>query len=332
MNIMVYDVAAESGGAMSILEYFYEIHKKNKKNHYYYILSTCQLNDTDNITVINVPNVKKGWIYRLWFDYIGVKKYLKKFEIDEILSLQNTIVPCFKGKQTVYEHNALPFVEYRFTLKEDKKLWVYQNVIGKIMLSGIKKADRVIVQTDWMKQSIIRRAPETEKKIEVCFPQINLLEGYIYRQTDRCCFFYPANAASFKNHKLILEACAQLKEKRVTDYTIIFTLRGNETDEIRSLYTKGQRENYDIRWVGTLSKTEVFKWYEKSVLLFPSYVETIGLPIYEAMSVGCPLLLANCQYAKNVANNYKNVQYFDYNDADMLAQYMMKKIVREMKM
>lgn len=40
MNILVYDVAAESGGAAVVLERFYNKHKSDKNNHYYYLLST----------------------------------------------------------------------------------------------------------------------------------------------------------------------------------------------------------------------------------------------------------------------------------------------------
>lgn len=325
---MVYDVAAENGGAISILEYFYMQHKDNKKNHYFYMLSNYHLDETDNITVINVPEVKRGWKERLLFDFFGVKKYLRKFQIDEVFSLQNTIIPCFKGKQIVYEHNALPFSEYRFSIKEDRTMWIYQNIIGRFMLFGIKKADMVIVQTEWMKKAIVQKLPEAEPKIEVHFPKISILNGYLYKRPDECIFFYPANSSSFKNHRLILEACLLLKKKDILDFTVVFTLQGAETEEIKCLYQKGKAEKIKIQWVGNLSREKVFAWYSKSVLVFPSYIETVGLPIYEALSVGCPLLLADCAYSKNVAKDYKDVKYYHYGDANSLAKYMESEIVK----
>ena len=65
MRILVYDVAAENGGAVTVLNWFYGIHKEDKENQYVYLLGKHTLENTDNITVINVPEVKKTWTIRL---------------------------------------------------------------------------------------------------------------------------------------------------------------------------------------------------------------------------------------------------------------------------
>lgn len=326
MNILVYDVAAETGGATSILKYFYEQHKQDRENHYFYMLSTFHLEETDNITVINVPEVKKGWKNRLLFDYFGVKKYLKQFQIDEVLSLQNIGVPCFKGKQTVYVHNALPFAEYHYSLRESKLMWVYQNVIGKMMLSSIRKADCVIVQTQWMKDAIARKIPKAANKTEVRFPEVDIPQGLQYTRQKKCVFFYPANSAPFKNHHLILQACRLLKVEGVENYTVEFTLKGDETPAISQLKEAALAEGLPIDWLGVLPREQVFEKYQHSVLVFPSYIETVGLPIFEAKSVGAPLLLADCAYAKNVAGDYANAHFYPYHDAQMLASHMKRQI------
>jgi glycosyltransferase involved in cell wall biosynthesis len=322
MNIMVYDIAAENGGAVSVLNYFYERHKNDKANHYYYMLSVLHLDENDNITVINVPKIKNSWISRLAFDYVGVKKYLKKYGIDEVISLQNTIIPCFKGKQTVYEHNALPFSEYRFSLREDRKMWIYQNIIAKFMIHAVKRADHVIVQTEWMKEAVDRRVKGAGEKTEIQFPKVGIPKGYRYKKTDKPIFFYPANGARFKNHRVVIEACEALKKDGYENYEVVFTLNGDETDEISKLYKISTDENLPVRWVGTLPREDVFGWYEKSALVFPSYIETVGLPIYEAENTGSPMILANCEYAKCVAKDYARAAYFDYDDAGALTELM----------
>lgn len=326
MNIMIYDVAAESGGATTILNYFYNIHKEDKENYYYYILSIYHLDETDNITVINVPEVKNGWLSRLKFDYFGVQKYLKEFHIDEVFSLQNTIIPCFKGKQTVYLHNALPFAEYRYRLSEDRVMWIYQNIIGRFMLDGIKKANHVIVQTEWMKNAITQRIKGADRKTEIMFPKVEIPDGYQYIPQEKCTFFYPANSADFKNHRVIIKAAMLLKKQGITDYSIVFTLNGNEKPAIKSIYEKSKSEELNIQWIGILPRKEVFEWYSKSVLLFPSYIETVGLPIYEALSVGCPAIVADCAYARNIADGFENVRYFKYEDEKTLAEFMKQEI------
>lgn len=54
MRILVYDVAAENGGAVTVLNWFYSIHKEDKENQYVYLLGKHTLENTDNITVIDV--------------------------------------------------------------------------------------------------------------------------------------------------------------------------------------------------------------------------------------------------------------------------------------
>ena len=43
MRILVYDVAAESGGAMTVLQSFYEEFIKDRKNQYIFVLSVARL-------------------------------------------------------------------------------------------------------------------------------------------------------------------------------------------------------------------------------------------------------------------------------------------------
>lgn len=327
MNILVYDIAAENGGAITILNWFYNMHKKDIQNKYIYLLGKYTVNNTSNITVINVPQVKKSWIHRLIFDYVRARKYLKKYHIDKVISLQNTDIPFANISQTVYVHNALPFSDFRFKFKEDKKLWIYQNLIGRRIKKSIKRADLTIVQTEWMKRSILDNVHRIKGNIEVLFPQIKLFQGIHYQGGDECIFFYPANSSKFKNHNVIFQAAKILKQRGIEEYKCIFTLHGNETEEIKRIQREAEDLNINFKWIGEIDRDEMASWYSKSILLFPSYIETIGLPIYEAKSVGAPLLLADCKYAREVVGVYGQVNFFKYNDSEKLAHLMEKKIM-----
>lgn len=320
MNILVYDVAADNGGATTILEHYYNTHINDFNNHYYYLLSTYKLDDTENSTILNFPLIKKSWINRIVFDCVKSKKILKKYNIDQVFSLQNTILPSFKGYQTVYVHNVLPFSEYRFSFKEFK-MWVYQNIIGRLIVRSIKKADKVIVQTHWMKNAI-REKCNIKDKVDVQFPDVEIPKGFSYKKQDKAFFFYPANGAPFKNHKVILEACKILKKANITNYEVIFTLNGNENEGIARIKNEAEENDINIRWIGTIPREEVFKWYERSILIFPSYIETIGLPIYEAMQVGSPIIVTNCEYAQSLTKDYKKAFRFNYDDVFDLEKIM----------
>ncbi len=329
MNILVYDIAAENGGAVTVLNWFYERHKLDKNNNYVYLLSNYELSETENIKVVQVPKVKKSWLHRLWFDWFSAPGYIKKYSIDRVLSLQNTDIPLACVPQTLYVHNALPFCEHRFRIGESRFLWVYQNIIGRMIKSAIRRADETIVQTPWMKDAVMAQVPHLKGKVTVMFPKMKLYDALTYVPTLPCTFFYPANEAIFKNHALILAAAERLKEKGVENYRCVFTLDGNENETIVSIRTRAAENKLPFFWVGRLNREQMGEWYAKSVLIFPSYIETVGLPLCEAMSVNAPILAADCQYARGVISDYSDVQFFDYRDAEELAQLMEYRIVSE---
>ena len=145
MRIMVFNVPAESGGALTILEDFYRdvAEHYNKKIEWIFVLGKPKLQSAENITVLRFPWIKKSWCHRLVFDHLIAPKLVKKYKVDKVLSLQNTIIPWNSCNQTVYIQQALPFVEYKYKWKENKLLWIYQNVIGREILRSIKKSDQV---------------------------------------------------------------------------------------------------------------------------------------------------------------------------------------------
>ena len=224
----------------------------------------------------------------------------------------------------MYVHNALPFCEHKFSFKEDKLLWVYQSIIGKLIKNSIKKANKVIVQNEWMKDEIVNRVKVDGKKVQVNFPDVTILPDYKYTKPDKKVFFYPANSSKFKNHRVILDACIKLRTQGISDYSVVFTLRGDENPEIKDIYDKGIKLGLGFEWVGTLSREQVFEWYEKSILLFPSYIETVGLPIYEAIGVGCPVIVSNCRYVSKYITEYKDVSFARYNVVDDWVNNMRK--------
>ena len=71
MDIMVFDVPAESGGALSILNAFYQevLDNKNENINWIFVLSNLNYKETENISILNFPWVKKSWFHRLYFDY-----------------------------------------------------------------------------------------------------------------------------------------------------------------------------------------------------------------------------------------------------------------------
>nr|WP_238599663.1 glycosyltransferase [Bacillus cereus] len=126
----------------------------------------------------------------------------------------------------------------------------------------------------------------------------------------------------------MVEACQQLKKVTDIDYEVIFTLNGNENQDIIDLYKKVQNEKLPIRFEGLKTREEVFEAYAKSILLFPSYIETFGMPLLEVRMCQGVILAADTPFAKEILEDYENVGFFDaFNSRELsvlMCQYLQK--------
>ena len=329
-NILVYDVAASASGALSVLKDFYETVKKHedKSIRWIFAVSTPILEETDNIKVIRLPWVKKNWGYRWYCDHVTAPRLVKENKIDRVLSLQNMLIPHTEVPQAMYLHQPLPFVEYKFTFTESPLFWTYQNVISRFIFDGIKKAERVIVQTQWMKKACVEKTGVYDDKIIVIPPVINVTpkKMFAYENMDIPTFIYPATPLAYKNHKVIIEACKQLIEEGVTNFRVIFTMTGTENKLARQLYEEAGKNSLPIEFVGVLNREELFEWYSKAVLLFPSYIETFGLPLLEAKMHGTPIIAADTAFAREILKMYEHAWLFKPDGYNQLSAQLLKKL------
>ena len=324
MNIAVFDVPAESGGALSVLSEFHNevLCHENKMIQWFFILSTPNLESADNVKILNFPWIKKSWLHRLYFDYFVAPRLVKKIKVDKIFSLQNVVVPRTKIEQIIYMHQSLPFVDYNFTWKESKISWIYQNVISKKIYSSIKLSQKAIVQANWIKKACIEETGVSEEKLIVVQPQVKMdvknEDKFSETEESFSTFFYPASFVFYKNHGIVLEVAKLLKDSGITRYKVIFTLDPNKCSETMKMYYRAKDSNLPIEFIGNITRSEVCKYYQKSILLFPSYVETFGLPILEAKLHESPIIVADCSFAHEILEGYPNVYYFDpFNAIDL---------------
>lgn len=322
MKIVVNDIAAEIGGAMTVLRSFYNyIAENDKKNEYIFLLSDPYLQETDRIKVIIRDDIKKSGLHKLKFDFFTGKKYIQSLEPDYVLSLQNIITFGLKVRQGVYVHQSIPFQkEKNFSLfkRAERSTAIIQKLIGAIIKKSVRKADDVFVQTKWMKENVAEKCKVAQNKISVVpFAQEKQRSVVLMTQVPNRTFFYPATAESiYKNHACIYQAIDILNQNGINDFNVKLTLSKEETQP-------------NITFCGMLSKAELYQAYVNNILLFPSYIETIGLPLLEAKSANAVIFAADCQYDREVLKDYPNAYFFNPFQPNELADLMEKAIHNE---
>ena len=334
-KIMIVNLAAKYGGALTILEEFYNMAKLDKSNEYIFVISTPSLENQMNITVLNFPWVKNSWLHRLFFDNFTIKHIIHEHNPDEVLSLQNLLIKHFRGHQSIYIHQPLPFSKVSFSIIKEPKLWFYRYIYKVLLTRSINNAEKIIVQTEWMKNAVRQLLRNNRATIDVRRPVLNLsfdkYENNNVVKNDLVRFFYPSSPVIYKNHRLIFEALREIDVHLLKSCQFIFTLEGNENVWIKKINNLAKKKNLDVVFIGKLNKEEMLSYYKSSILIFPSFIETFGLPLLEAKALNVPIIASDLPFSREVLGDYAKVDYIDPFDKCSLIKAMDKFINSERK-
>lgn len=75
-------------------------------------------------------------------------------------------------------------------------------MLSKSIFASLRKADKTIVQTQWIMATLVDKAWVKAERIAIDAPDItmNNIGTFEYTQSNRRIFFYPATAFTYKNH------------------------------------------------------------------------------------------------------------------------------------
>jgi glycosyltransferase involved in cell wall biosynthesis len=108
-------------------------------------------------------------------------------------------------------------------------------------------------------------------------------------------FVYVSSAVSHKNHKRLVKSFIEAANKADKVITLHLTL--NKEDLTENIYPK----NLKVKFHGTLSRDSVNKLYDScDFAIYPSLVESFGLPLIEAANHGCKVIASNLPYVHEI--------------------------------
>jgi glycosyltransferase involved in cell wall biosynthesis len=259
----------------------------------------------------------------LYHEYFYFKKLARELNTVFWLSLHDISPRLNDIPQAVYCHNPSPF--YKSTIKDlriDASFVLFTWFYKHLYRINIHSNRWVIVQQDWLRKEfagMFRLRPET---IIVAPPQINvpyrIESGHVPGKVKR--FFYPTLSRVFKNVEVVGEAIKILTtENPAANIEVIVTLDGTENK-----YSKWLFEQYknipQLRFVGRQTREKVFEYYSVAdYLIFPSKLETWGLPISEFKASGKPMIVADLPYAHETVGA---VRFFDPDSPVKLAELL----------
>ncbi len=344
LRIAVLDIAASKTGALSVLRDLYsDIRELDHYNEWIFITGGPGIlkedPETPNIRVISREDVKKNKVRRLLFDRLEGRKFLSHLNPDIVFSMQNTLptgteklrTPAGKKVRTViYLHQPLGFQKeknFSFFNRWEREAALYQHLIAPLIDRSLKKADKIIVQTGWMKEAVIRKLNTPSDRVDVIPPHIPELEHDPDEALKRepGLFFYPAGSIIYKDHQCIVDAAEILVKKGVKDFKVLFTEKAEDLPWLRI----PECVKANLVFNGPVRRSEMASLYKRSVLLFPSYIETFGYPLAEGRSLDTPVIAADTPFARELLNGYERAEYFHVSSAEELAGRMKEHIYEE---
>lgn len=332
MNIIVNASAARTSGALSIYKQFISHLKDNIKGNKYYIFVDCSVPkpSMENVTYICENN--HSWLHRIYWDYIGCRKWIKRHKIkpDVIVSLQNSgiITNC---RQVIYFHQSIPFYtkKWSFFKKEERLFAMYKYLYPLIIAPTFSKNTDVVVQIPFMKKGFMKKFQHAGDKVHVLFPDIHveLPENCVQDMElqQRPYFIYPAIGAKYKQHRTIVNAVVIVKERypELSDkIRVLFSLNKDSNIALWN-YIKSNNCESNFEFIGQVAHKDLMRLVKNCcALLFPSTIESLGLPLMEAAAMGKAIIASDRDYSREVLLDYKGVVFLPYDDYGKWADVM----------
>lgn len=315
------------------------------------LVNRRELCDFPNIEYIEVP--LKGWIGRLWYEYVTMHRISK--EIGPVylwLSMHDVTPRVVAERQAVYCQTSFPFYKWKWRdFRFDPKIPMFAMLTRFYYKARVQHNRYLIVQQEWLRKGLSKMLGVSEEKFIVAPPKasfknenkdeaenkqsaMSLAEQLRDKnENEKKTFLYVSTADCHKNFETLCKA-AKILENKIGEgrFKVVLTVKGDENKYAQWLH-KNWGNVASIDFHGLMDKDTLYKYYrESNCLVFPSNVETWGLPISEYMAVnGGHMIVSNLPYAHNTTKGADSVAFFEPDNANDLAHKMEELISENMR-
>lgn len=267
------------------------------------------------IEYIEMPDVARGWCRRLWCEYVTMHSIsIRLSPVFLWLSLHDTTPRVRAERQAVYCQTSFPFLRWSpgdFLM--DFKIPLFAMLTKYAYKININSNKYLIVQAGWLRIGLSKMLGLPANRFIIAPPERKIPDTDIPGVCLPCyTFLYAATPDCHKNFETLCRAAALLEEEMGTgQFKVILTINGRENKYSKWLFRKwGTVDSIDF--AGFMTKDTLYNHYKGcDCLVFPSRIETWGLPVSEFSVFGKPMLLANLPYAHETAAGCGKVSFFD---------------------
>ena len=263
---------------------------------------------------------------KIKMNFCSIEKKLAKDKIDLVYFLSpNSISEAL---------NNIPYIFTLWDLGHLEELEFPELTGNRIFESrelmytkSLKKAFKVIVDSEYSKQYSINKYNLDEKRVEILkfLPNIRVedVEGKIdiknLYNIKNDYIFYPAQFWAHKNHIYILKAIKILREIKNIDLDVVFS--GSNRGNLGYILKKAKELDVDdlIHYAGFVPNEQIPSLYKQSLsLVMPTYLGPTNIPPLEAFFYNIPVCYSDKPSFREQVGDA--VFYMDLNDPHSLVE------------
>jgi glycosyltransferase involved in cell wall biosynthesis len=280
------------------------------------------------LTLIEMPVSRTSWVVRLFFEYVWFGIWARRRDVDVWISLHDITPNVRARRRFVYCHNPVPFFRGPSAWRWNPRFELFRRLYKWVYVVNLRRNDAVIVQQEWMRRAFVQRFGSDPARTIVAHPVARSVESPMApagrRDGSEIRLLFPAVPGAFKNFDVLLRAMRRLAGQPVR---LILTLSGEENRFARAL----KRQYADLRnvdFIGYVPQAELFHLYEEvDAMVFPSLLESWGLPLSEFRSFRKPIFAADRDYAHETLSGYDHAAFFDPKDPERLAELLGRYVI-----
>lgn len=292
-------------GVQYSIEYFVDsLSRARSVNHRFTVLVSesyvGSLKASDSLVIKKIGFDTANRMKRIWFENFILPKFFAKNGFDLYHSLGYTL-PFFSNIPSIVTVHDLIALDFPTLCKNETALY-----FNTFIPRSLKTAKKIIAVSSTVKSDILNKFPNIpEHKVEVVYHGlhsrfIRVQDTYRlvklrtkYNLPDSF-FLFVGNIEPKKNLINLIKAFIYLKRTyNIAQKLLIVGAKGWKYSDIFDYCENSPLKN-EMIFLGYINEDELPSLYTLAELfIFPSYYEGFGLPVLEAMSCGCPVIISN---------------------------------------
>lgn len=329
-TLVISGVGMNEGGILTVLRDFTAAAERTLSSEWRIVVLAHkkELMNCARAEVMEYPTIKSSWFRRIGFELFTSRRLAKELGATVWFAMHDITPLVDTERQYVYCHNPTPFTRPTFRSLRFDRIFVIHSLLYRYIYSlNIKRNTKVFVQQKWIRERFLRDFGARD--VVVSRPAKNGknagggVRAAAIRKPSLKRWIYPTFPRHFKNVEVVGLALELLEKNPEWSGEVVVTIDGSE-----NTYAKWLCERFghlrSLKLIGRQTAAQMARLYSAADgLIFPSKLETWGLPITESQERGLPLLVADLEYAYETVGHYDAVTFFDPNDPAALAKLLL---------